>query len=71
MGRLHTGQVGRPPFMSSFARSTKAAAWARLMRKRAIAGSGSGPGAEPPSSSVSSGSISSLASTTTRSWLSS
>ena len=60
MGRLQIGQVGRPPFISSLARSTKAAAWARVMRKRAMAGSGGGV----PSSSAS---MSSLASTTTRS----
>src|SRR4029450_9248357 len=38
MGRLQRGQLGRPAFISSLARSTKAAAWPRVMRKRAIAG---------------------------------
>src|SRR5260370_7865803 len=55
MGRLQIGQLGRPPFMSSLARSTKAAACARVIRKRAIAGGGplSSPASSPlPSPSL-------------------
>src|SRR5438445_255981 len=60
-GSPHIGQVARPARTSVRARSTKAAAWARVIAKRAEAGSAAGG---PPSSSSS---TCSLAMTTTRS----
>ena len=39
LGWLHMGQRGRPARTSARARSTKAVAWTRVMRKRATAGS--------------------------------
>src|SRR4029078_8926333 len=52
-GSPHIGQVGRPARCSVRARSTNAAAWARVIANRAEAGSGGPRGSAPaaPSSS--------------------